>query len=197
MNASITDYSNWITTLTGADLATALAAGLDQPLADDSKTDYCRTGMQIRDFDGLPLFQKNGLPHPLQHEGVRDHSTEDYDDIQHDEIMPELAAALRRVVEFLVGELSAVQIFSRSRTVAQRVFVLARALQLNDCERASLADIAKAANLSRASLSKTSVMFRDLMGSRHLSFGCRDGARGIMKAATTEAWVRRKAAKTE
>jgi hypothetical protein len=197
MTPTPTDYQQWVSTLTGSDLATAMAAGLDQPPPDDSRTDFCRTGMQVRDMDGLPLFLKNGVAYPMQHEAVRDHAADDYDDIQHGEIVPELATALRRVAEFLIGELSAEQIFSRSRTVAQRVFVLARALQLADCEKASLADIAQAANLSRASLSKTSVLFRDAMGSRHLSFGCRDGARGIMRAATTAAWLRRKATKPE
>jgi hypothetical protein len=197
MTTTAADYQQWMTTLTGSDLAAALAAGLDQPLPEDSRTDFCRTGMQVRDMDGLPLFQKNGVPYPLQNEATRDHSTEDCDDVQYDEIMPELATALRRVTEFLIGELSAKQIFSRSKMVAQRVFILARALQIADYEKPPLADIAEAAGLSRASLSKTSVMFRDAMGSRHLSFGCRDGARGIMRAATTRAWLRRKAAKPE
>jgi hypothetical protein len=151
-------------------------------------------------MDGLALFLKNGSPHPLQHESVRDHTleeVEDYEETQPDEFMPELAAALRRIVEFLINDMSPEEIFSRSRTVAQRVFCLARALQLADCEKASLADIARAADLSRASLSKTSVQLRDAMGNRHLHFGGREEARETMREATTRAWRRRKVTKPE
>jgi hypothetical protein len=193
-------YESWLATLTGLDLETALAAGLDKPPIDDTGNDHHHhSGCEIREMDGLALFLKNGAPHPLQHESVRDHTleeVEDYKETRPDEF-GDLAAALRRIVEFLVGGMAPEEIFTRSRTVAQRVFVLCRALQLGDCEKPSLADIARATDLSRASLSKTSVQLRDAMGNHHLHFGGREEARETMKKATTAAWRRRRASANE
>jgi hypothetical protein len=186
-------YQNWIATLTGLDLETALAAGVDKA-PEDTGGVYNSAGVEIREMDGLALFLKNGSPHPLQHESVRDfslESVEDYEETTPDEF-GDLAAALRRIVEFLVGGMAPEEIFTRSRTVAQRVFVLCRALQLGDCEKPSLADIARATDLSRASLSKTSVQLRDAMGNSHIHFGGREQARETMREATTRAWRRRK-----
>jgi hypothetical protein len=193
-------YQAWIATLTGLDLETALKAGLDRPPEDSSGIHHSHSGCEIREMDGLALFLKNGSPHPLQHESVRDHTLEEVEDYQEttpDEFMPELAAALRRIVEFLIGGMSPEEIFSRSKTISQRVFVLCRALQLGDCEKPTLADIARSADLSRASLSKTSVQLRDAMGNHHLHFGGREEARATMREATTAAWKRRKVTKPE
>jgi hypothetical protein len=188
-------YQAWISALTGADLETALAAGLDKPPIDDTGNDHHHhSGVELREMDGMPVFLKNGAPHPLQHESVRDHTleeVEEYQETQPDEF-GDLAAALRRIVEFLVGGMAPEEIFTRSRTVAQRVFVLCRALQLGDCEKPTLADIARATDLSRASLSKTSVQLRDAMGNSHIHFGGREEARETMRKATTRAWRRRK-----
>jgi len=192
-------YQNWIATLTGLDLETALAAGVDKA-PEDTGGVYNSAGVEIREMDGLALFLKNGSPHPLQHESVKDHTleeVEDYDEATPDDFMPELAAALRRIISFLSSDAGPEEIFSRSRTIAQRVFVLCRALQIGDCEKASLADVAKMSGLSRASLSKTSILLRDAMGNQHLHFGGREDARETMREATTRAWRRRKVTNPE
>lgn len=185
--ATAADYSEWISTLTGSDLAAALAAGLDKPLVDQ----ICH-GMAVMPFDGLPVFHKNGAVHPLQHEATRDHSIEADETEQDVAVVPELAAALRRVLEYVVRGMSPREIFHRSPTIAQRVFCVCRAVQVAGCESPSLADIAREVGLTRASLSKCCVEFRDALGNQHLHFGGREHARRIMRAATTRAWRRRK-----
>jgi hypothetical protein len=95
-------YKNWVATLTGSDLAAALAAKLDALPVDE--TSGCQSrGFQLMEFDGLPTFHKNGAVHPLQHEATRDHTTEEIEDydIAKDAIVPDLAAALRRVLDLL------------------------------------------------------------------------------------------------
>jgi hypothetical protein len=196
MNTSVTSgtYAAWIASLDEREREVAIKAGLDRLPCDDTGDHYHASGCQVREMDGLPTFLRNGSPHPLQHESVRDHSLEvieDFEETQPDEF-GDLAAALRRIVEFVVGGLGPEEIFSRSKTLAQRVFVLCRALQVADCEKSSLADIARAAGLSRASLSKCAIQLRDTFQNPHLHFGGREDARATMKKATTAAWRRRK-----
>lgn len=186
-------YAEWIATLTGSDLAAALAAGLDQPPSDEHSK-YSRSGSEVREYDGLPVFLKNGSVHPLQHEATRDHTieeVEDYDTAK-DTIVPDLAAALRRVFAFIIGGMGPQEIFKHSRTIAQRTFIVCRAIQLGDCEKPSLADVADAVGFSRASLSKVGVQFRDAIGNEHLHFGGREQARKIMSESARRAWRRRR-----
>ena len=129
-------YAEWIATLTGSDLAAALAAGLDaQPSDEHSK--YSRSGSEVREYDGLPVFLKNGSVHPLQHEATRDHTIEEVEDydIAKDTIVPELAAALRRVFAFIIGGMGPQEIFKHSRTIAQRTFIVCRAEDIHRLPR--------------------------------------------------------------
>jgi hypothetical protein len=197
MSAAITAgaYAEWIATLTGSDLAAALAAGLDQPPSDEHSK-YARSGSEVREYDGLPVFLKNKSVHPLQHEATRDHTieqVEDYD-IAKDTIVPDLAAALRRVLAFVIRGMGPEEIFTHSRTIAQRVFIVCRAIQLGDCEKPTLAEIADAVGFSRASLSKVGVEFRDAIGNEHLHFGGREQARKTMSESARRAWKRRRSA---
>lgn len=186
-------YQEWLGTLSDEDRETALAAGLDAP-PNDEYSKYSRSGVEIRDYDGLPLFHKNGSVHPLQHEATRDHTIEEVEDydIAKDTIVPDLAAALRRVFAFIIGGMGPEEIFTHSRTIAQRVFIVCRAIQLGDCEKPTLAKIADAVGFSRASLSKTGVQFRDALGNEHLHFGGREQARATMSESARRSWKKRK-----
>jgi hypothetical protein len=190
MMASDSDYREWFTSLSPADQATALAAGVDRPLPDDFQGHNSKT--PIRDEDGLPRFSKNGTPRVQ--EAIVDHSDDSDQELRFD---PDLAEALRRVFLWLIGDRSAIDLLkSRTEAVALKVFVIARILRLNDYDRLSLASVAKATDQSRAGISKVSCNLRDLLGDKFLSApGDRQSSREGQRRATLRAWEKRRALK--
>ena len=187
-------YADWIQTLSPQDRAVAMAAGLDQPPSDDHSK-HARGGSELRDYDGLPLFLKNGSVHPLQHEATRDFSINDDSDEGEGEsvaIVSDLAAAMRRVMEFIVRGMGPEQIFERPVTISQRVFAVCRAIQIGGCEQPTLAAVATVAGVTRSSLSKCCVELRDAVGNEHVHFAGREAARATMRQVTSDAWKRRR-----
>ena len=190
MMASDQDYRDWFTSLSPADQASALAAGVDRPLPDDFQGHNSKT--PIRDEDGLPRFSKNGTPRVQ--EAIVDHSDEQDQELRFD---PDLAEALRKVFLWLIGDRSAIELLkSRTESLALKVFVIARILRLNDYDRLSLASVAKATDQSRAGISKVSCNLRDLLGDKFLSApGDRQSSREGQRRATLRAWEKRRALK--
>jgi len=190
MMATDSDYREWFTTLSPADQASALAAGVDRPLPDDFQGHNSKT--PIRDEDGLPRFSKNGTARVQ--EAIVDHSDEQDQELRFD---PDLAEALRKVFLWLIGDRSAIELLkSRTESLALKVFVIARILRLNDYDRLSLASVAKATDQSRAGISKVSCNLRDLLGDKFLSApGDRQASREGQRRATLRAWEKRRALK--
>jgi len=190
MMASDQDYRDWFTTLSPADQASALAAGVDRPLPDDFQGHNSKT--PIRDEDGLPRFSKNGTA--LVQDQLIDHSDEQDQELRFD---PDLGEALRRVFLWLIGDRSAVDLLkSRTESVALKVFVIARILRLNDYDRLSLASVAKATDQSRAGISKVGCNLRDFIGDKYLCApGDRQSSREGQRRATLRAWEKRRALK--
>jgi len=190
MMASDQDYRQWFVSLSAADQASALAAGVDRPLPDDFQGHNSKT--PIRDEDGLPRFSKNGTPRVQ--EAIVDHSDEQDQELRFD---PDLGEALRKVFLWLIGDRSAIDLLkSRTEAVALKVFVIARILRLNDFDRLSLASVAKATDQSRAGISKVSCNLRDLLGDKYLSApGDRQSSREGQRKATLRAWEKRRALK--
>ena len=190
MMASDEDYRQWFTTLSAADQASALAAGVDRPLPDDFQGHNSKT--PIRDEDGMARFSKNGTPRVQ--EAIVDHSDEQDQELRFD---PDLSEALRKVFLWLIGDRSAIDLLkSRTEAVALKVFVIARILRLNDFDRLSLASVAKATDQSRAGISKVSCNLRDLLGDKYLSApGDRQSSREGQRRATLRAWEKRRALK--
>ena len=191
MMASDEDYRQWFTTLSPADQASALAAGVDRPLPDDFQGHNSKTA--IRDEDGMPRFSKNGTPRVI--EPLADHSS-DLEEVQLS-FDPDLAEALRRVFLWLVGDRSPIDLLkSRTEALALKIFVIARILRINDYDRLSLASVAKATDQSRAGISKVSCNLRDLLGDKFLSApGDRQSSREGQRKATLRAWEKRRALK--
>jgi len=190
MMATDCDYREWFTTLSPADQASALAAGVDRPLPDDFQGHNSKT--PIRDEDGLPRFSKNGTARVQ--EAIVDHSDEQDQELRFD---PDLAEALRKVFLWLIGDRSAVDLLkSRTESVALKVFMIARILRLNDFDRLSLASVAKATDQSRAGISKVGCNLRDFIGDKYLCApGDRQSSREGQRRATLRAWEKRRALK--
>ena len=190
MMASDQDYRQWFVSLSAADQASALAAGVDRPLPDDFQGHNSKT--PIRDEDGLPRFSKNGTPRVQ--EAIVDHSDQQDQELRFDE---DLGEALRKVFLWLIGDRSAIDLLkSRTEAVALKVYVIARILRLNDYDRLSLASVAKATDQSRAGISKVSCNLRDLLGDKYLSApGDRQSSREGQRRATLRAWEKRRALK--
>jgi len=190
MMASDSDYREWFTSLSPADQATALAAGVDRPLPDDFVGYNSKTA--IRDEDGLPRFSKNGTARVQ--EAIVDHSDEQDQQMQFD---PDLGEALRKVFLWLIGDRSAIDLLkSRTESVALKVFMIARILRLNDYDRLSLASVAKATDQSRAGISKVGCNLRDFIGDKFLCApGDRQSSREGQRRATLRAWEKRRALK--
>jgi len=190
MMATDSDYREWFTTLSAADQASALAAGVDRPLPDDFQGHNSKT--PIRDEDGLPRFSKNGTARVQ--EAIVDHSDEQDQELRFD---PDLAEALRKVFLWLIGDRSAIELLkSRTESLALKIFVIARILRLNDYDRLSLASVAKATDQSRAGISKVSCNLRDLLGDKFLSApGDRQSSREGQRRATLRAWEKRRSLK--
>jgi len=175
----------WIATLDSDQRRVAVAAGLDKPLGDDF---HFGRNAPLREFDGLETCRKNGALHPI--ERCTDHSVGD--ETEPIETDPELAAALRRILQWIVGSETAVSMFENSRTLAARIFILARCLRINDCDRPSLAEIATPAGYTRAALSKIAVAMRDQFGIPNLTPQSREAHRGTARQAALHSWERRK-----
>ena len=184
-------YQTWLAGLDEKDREKAIAAGLDAPPSDEF-SQYGRGGVPLLEFDGLPTFHKNKSVHPLQHESTRDFSVEEADETDDTEVSSDLAAALRAVLAFVVRGMSPDQIISQARTVALRVYVVCRSIQLNDCHQKTMAEIADKAGVSRAALSKIGVELRDQFRNHHLHYGGREQARVAMRESARRAWKRRK-----
>jgi hypothetical protein len=185
-------YETWIASLDEREREVAIKAGLDRPPEDSNNIHRSHSGCEVREYDGLETFKKNGGVHPLVHESTRDHTDDDQEDFAETEVASDLAQALRRVLEFIVRGLGPLEAFKHSRTITQRVFCVARAVQIGGFEQPTLAEVAEAGGLSRASLSKISVELRDAFGNEHLHYGGRQQARETMRRSTTAAWRRRK-----
>ena len=184
------DYRAWFTTLSPADQASALAAGVDRPLPDDFTGHNSKT--PIRDEDGLPRFSKNGSS--LVQEALVDHSDEEDQELRFD---PDLAEALRRVFLWVIGDRSAIELLkSRTESVALKIFMIARILRLNNYDGLSLARIARETDQSRAGISKVGCNLRDYIGDRYLCApGDRQASREGQRRATLRAWEKRRALK--
>ena len=190
MMATDEDYRAWFTTLSPADQASALAAGVDRPLPDDFTGHNSKT--PIRDEDGLLRFSKNGSS--LVQEALVDHSDEEDQELRFD---PDLAEALRRVFLWVIGDRSAIELLkSRTESVALKIFMIARILRLNNYDGLSLARIARETDQSRAGISKVGCNLRDYIGDRFLCApGDRQSSREGQRRATLRAWEKRRALK--
>jgi hypothetical protein len=181
----MTDLQAWIATLDDDQRQVAIAAGLDKPLEDSFRFDR---NAPLREFDGLETCRKNGALHPV--EKTTDHSVDEAtEDIETD---PALAAALRRILQWIVGSESAGSMFEHSKTLAVRVFILARCLRINNCDQPTLAQVAAMAGYSRAALSKVSVQMRDAFAVPNLTPQNREAHRGTARQAALDSWERRK-----
>ena len=191
MMASDEDYRQWFVSLSPADQASALAAGVDRPLPDDFQGHNSKT--PIRESDGMAHFSKNGVLRVI--EPVTDHSS-DLEEVQLS-FDPDLAEALRKVFLWLIGDRSAVDLLkSRTESVALKVFMIARILRLNDYDKFSLAKIARETDQSRAGISKVGCNLRDFIGDKYLCApGDRQSSREGQRRATLRAWEKRRALK--
>jgi hypothetical protein len=181
----MTDLQAWIATLDDDARQVAIAAGLDKPLEDSFRFDR---NAPLREFDGLETCRKNGALHPV--EKTIDHTVDEAnEDIETD---PALAAALRRILQWVVGNESAKSMFEHSKTLAVRIFILARCLRINDCDKPTLAQVAALAGYSRAALSKVAVQMRDAFGVPNLTPQNREEHRGTARQAALDSWERRK-----
>ena len=191
MMASDQDYRDWFTTLSPADQASALAAGVDRPLPDDFQGHNSKT--PIRESDGMAHFSKNGVSRVI--EPLADHSS----DLEEAQLSfdPDLAEALRKIFLWLIGDRSPIDLLkSRTEATALKVFVIARILRLNDFDKKSLAEIARATDQSRAGISKVSCTLRDYLGDKYLCApGDRQASREGQRRATLRAWEKRRALK--
>jgi hypothetical protein len=190
MMATDSDYREWFTSLSPADQATALAAGVNRPLPDDFQGHNSKT--PIRDEDGLPRFSKNGTA--LVQDQLIDHSDDNDQQMQFD---PDLGEALRKVFLWLIGDRSAIELLkSRTESVALKIFMIARILRLNDYDKFSLARIARETDQSRAGISKVGCNLRDYIGDKFLCApGDRQSSREGQRRATLRAWEKRRALK--
>ena len=180
----MTDLQEWIATLDEDQRQVAIAAGLDKPLEDSFRYDR---NAPLREFDGLETCRKNGALHPI--ERSIDHSNEETAPLETD---PELAAALRRILQWIVGSETAGSMFEKSKTLALRIFILARCLRINNCDKPTLAEVAGIAGYSRAALSKVAVQMRDQFGVPNLTPQSREAHRGTARQAALHSWERRK-----
>ena len=183
----MTDLQEWIATLDDDQRQVAIAAGLDKPLEDSFRYDR---NAPLREFDGLETCRKNGALHPI--ERCTDNSVdEEATPIETD---PALAAALRRILQWIVGSETAGSMFEHSKTLAVRIFILARCLRINNCDQPTLAEVAGIAGYSRAALSKVAVAMRDQFGVPNLTPQSREAHRGTARQAALDSWRRKKRA---
>ena len=180
----MTDLQEWIATLDEDQRQVAIAAGLDKPLEDSFRFDR---NAPLREFDGLETCRKNGALHPI--ERSIDHSNEETAPLETD---PELAAALRRILQWVIGTETAGSMFEKSKTLALRIFILARCLRINNCDQPTLAEVAGFAGYSRAALSKVAVAMRDQFGVPNITPQSRESHRGTARQAALHSWERRK-----
>ena len=180
----MTDLQAWIATLDEDQRQVAVAAGLDKPLEDSFRYDR---NAPLREFDGLETCRKNGALHPV--EKTVDHSSEETAPLETD---PELAAALRRILQWVIGTETAGSMFENSRTLAVKIFILARCLRINNCDKPTLAEVAGIAGYSRAALSKVAVQMRDRFGVPNITPQSREAHRGTARQAALHSWERRK-----
>ena len=180
----MTDLQAWIATLDEDRRQVAVAAGLDKPLEDSFRFDR---NAPLREFDGLETCRKNGALHPV--EKTVDHSNEETAPLETD---PELAAALRRILQWVIGTETAGSMFEKSKTLAVRIFILARCLRINNCDKPTLAEVAGIAGYSRAALSKVAVQMRDQFGVPNITPQSREAHRGTARQAALDSWERRK-----
>ena len=180
----MTDLQAWIATLDEDRRQVAVAAGLDKPLEDSFRFDR---NAPLREFDGLETCRKNGALHPV--EKTVDHSNEETAPLETD---PELAAALRRILQWVIGTETAGSMFEKSKTLAVRIFILARCLRINNCDKPTLAEVAGIAGYSRAALSKVAVQMRDQFGVPNITPQSREAHRGTARQAALHSWERRK-----
>ena len=191
MMATDEDYRAWFTTLSPADQASALAAGVDRPLPDDFTGHNSAT--PIRDEDGMARFSKNGTSRVI--EPLADHSSDEEEaQLSFD---PDLGEALRKIFLWLIGDRSAVDLLkSRTEALAMKIFVIARILRLNNYDSLSLARIARETDQSRAGISKVGCNLRDFIGDKFLCApGDRQASREGQRRATLRAWEKRRALK--
>lgn len=180
-------YKTWIATLSPEDRELALAAGLDKPPPDHLEGSISHADYSVRDADGLETVLVNGSKRPRVDEATR---TGD-DDVA---VVGDAAEALRSLLQWVVGNHCAEAIGARPSVVALRVFAIGRALQLNNFAAVPLATYARAANVTRAAVSKCVCQFADHFANARLVPYVRPGVRATMRAATREAWRRRRGA---
>jgi hypothetical protein len=182
--ANAEDYQAFIGGLPEDQRAMALAAGLDQPPEDG----ILRTGLVIRETDGLPLYLKNGVTKAAP---VADHS-----DIDEEPLPPfreDLAEALRAVLGWLLGGVSVGKLFKKPQATVVKLYALARLLRMNDFADISVARAAELAGLSRANLSKAGCELRDHVGQRFFAApGDRTQHRELTRRTALRSWAKRR-----
>ena len=183
----MTKLEEWIATLDEDQQQIAIAAGLHKPPDDDEQ--FGRNA-ELQEFDGLETCRKNGSLHPV--ERSVDHRVDDVDEAEEAPADAQLAAALRRILQWVVGAKSAGSMFEHSKTLAVRIFILARCLRINDCDRPTLAEVAGIAGYSRAALSKVAVQMRDQFAVPNITPQSREAHRVTARQAALDSWERRK-----
>ena len=108
MNVTPGDYERWIDSLNNAEREELEKAGITGMLTEDDINLSHR--IQLRDEDGLCVFQKNGVPR------VCDSTSETHlvdDEEPMDKLRADLAEGLLRVIDWILGEASPKTIFRR------------------------------------------------------------------------------------
>lgn len=183
MEANAEDYRTFIEGLPKNQRAVAVAAGLDQPPEDG----ILRTGVQLRETDGLPLFLKNG--------SVKAAKLNEPD--EDEEPLPvfreDLAEALRAVLGWLLGGVSVGKLFRKPQATIVKLYALARLLRMNDFADISVARAAELAGLSRANLSKAGCELRDAVGQKFFAApGDRTQHRELSRKLALQSWQKRR-----
>lgn len=176
------DYRAFIDGLPEGQRAMALAAGLDQPPEDG----ILRTGVTIRETDGLPLYLKNGRANAAP---VINYS----DEAPLPPSREDLAEALRAVLGWILKGITVEKLFRKPQAVVVRVYALARLLGMNNFADISVARAADFAGLTRASLSKAGVEIRDHVGQKFFGApGDRSAHRELSRKVALRTWAKRR-----
>lgn len=184
MKATAEAYRAFVEGLPEDERATALAAGLNQPPEDG----ILRTGLVIRETDGLPLFLKNGRAKAAP---MADHSDEDEEPLP--PFREDLAEALRAVLGWLLRGVTVEKFFRKPQAVVVRLYALARLLQMNDFAEKSVSKAGELAGMSRANLSKAGCEIRDAVGQRFFAApGDRSQHRELTRRTALRAWAKRR-----
>jgi hypothetical protein len=181
--ANAESYRAFVEGLPEDQRAMALAAGLDQPPEDG----ILRTGLVIRETDGLPLFFKNGAVKAAKL------NEPDEDEEPLPPFREDLAEALRAVLGWLLRGVTVEKLFRKPQAVIVRVYALARLLGLNGFADMSVSKAAELAGMTRANLSKAGVEIRDAVGQKFFCApGDRTQHRELTRRTALRSWEKRR-----